>query len=312
MNGINSLPAPSLVSWPRDEAAHKGFPWEIWWITTDVRSADHRLATHLMLTHLESGHVGVTVAITDLDEETELSTRYTAEPNRATLATDHLETTTSAASLRGTFSDGYRVHGQVDDHTGFDLVLSPTRPVLYNGGAGQFTLGELTTTQYSMGGLETTGTVRFAGEDMHVNGHAWYDRQWIDSGRLADAGGVFTWFGICLDNGDTISLWDTSMRECGGHTWATIVRADGTHVVTAARPASDGASDIYKTALGRNVPRRWRLIIPGMHAELEVVQRLVQDAPGRFFYTGALDVNGFHEGRPVIGFGFCDLVAWSE
>lgn len=310
MSRIKSVPAPSLVDWPRDEAAHDGLPWEIWWITTDVRSGDRRLAAHLMLTHLEGGHVGVTASITDLDTETELSRRLAVESGQATLARDHLSVSTEVGGFEGSFQGGYRLHGQLDDDAGFDLMLKPTRPVLHNVGAGRFTLGKLTTTQYSIGGLETSGTLRLGGHDMTVIGHAWYDRQWIQSGRLADGGGVFTWFGICLDNGDTISLWDTSMRAQGGHTWATIVRPDGTHIVTAAEPAARGARDTYETGLGRELPRRWKLVIPGTQAELDVSQRLVQDAPGPFFYTGALDVAGSYQNAPARGSGFCDLVGW--
>lgn len=303
---IHSIPAPSLVNWPRDEAAHDGLPWELWWITTIVSSGDRRLSTHLVLQHFGSGHVHITATVADLDKEHELSERVTAEPGQATLANDHLESTTEIGGFQGSFEDGYRVHAQLGDDAGFDLVLKPTTPVLHNAGAGQYLMGKVTTTQYSIGGLATSGTVRLDGQDMEVTGHAWYDRQWIHSGSPEDLVN-FTWFGICLDNGDTISLWDTSTRVEGGHTWATIARPDGTHVVTAAQPASKGASGTFVTALGREVPRHWKLIIPGVQAELEVGQRLVQDAPGFFFYTGALDVKGSYEGEPVTGYGFCDL-----
>ena len=312
MARIDALPAPSLINWPRDEAAHDGFPWEIWWISAIVRSGQRRLAPHLLLTHLGSGHVAVTVTVADLDQETEVGRRFTAEPGRPRLSKDRLETTTEVGGFEGSFEDGYRVYGELDGGDGFDLLLKATTPVLHNCGTGQFTLGALSTTQYSVAGLATSGTLRLGGQELEITGHAWYDRQWIHTGSMKDTGGAFTWFGMHLDNGDTISLWDTSMRPHGGHTWATIVRPDGTHIVTAAEPAAKGAGDVYATALGREVPRRWKLFIPALRAELEVDQRLVQDAPHMFFYTGALEVTGSYEAEPVTGYGFCDLVRWAQ
>lgn len=313
---ISSLAAPTLVDLRRDESPHAGLPWEIWWITVDLRSSEgRRWAAHLLLTHVgEEGWTGelrATACLTDVDSETESSARTTTTLDLTSLATDGLSISTAVGSFAGSLEDGYLVRARINDDSGFELRLRPTRPVLYSGGAGQFTLGHLTTSQYSVGGLEASGTIKVDGVDRVVDGTAWYDRQWIHAGHLRNAG-PFTWFGICLDNGDTISFWDTSIRAEGGRTWVTIVRPDGTHLVTSAEPAASGASEEWITPQGRSVPRRWRLVVPSMDAELDVAQRLVQDAPGFFFYTGALDVRGRYGGDSVTGHGFCDLVGWPE
>ncbi|MFC9356234.1 lipocalin-like domain-containing protein [Rhodococcus sp. NPDC057014] len=306
---LNPALLPTLVDWPRDEAAHEGVPWEIWWITTILTSGERRLAAHLTLQHLESGEVIVVATIADLDEETGNSLRVTAARGESTLTTDHLETTTKAGRFSGSFSTGYEVHAELDDGNSFDLVLNPTRPVLFNAGAGQYKLGAHVTTQYSIAGLEATGTIRLGGQAMSVTGHGWYDRQWMHSGTVADIP-TFSWFGICLEGGETISLFDTSMNADGGHTWATIMQSDGTHVLAAVEPVAKWASGTFGTPQGRTVPREWRLVIPERRAELTVVQRMVEDTPGFFFYSGALEVTGSYDGADVAGYGFCDLVGW--
>ena len=312
MSEIIGLPAPSVVDWPRDEAAHDGLPWEIWWITAIVRSGRRRFSSHVMLTHLPGARLGVSATITDLELEREFARRITAEPDQVVLATDRLEVATELGSFRGSFQDGYSLTAHLDDDAGFDLALQPTTPVLHNCGGGQFALGKLTTTQYSIGGLVAAGILRVGGQVFEVEGRAWYDRQWIHSGSLEDSGGAFTWFGVSLDSGVTLSLWDTSMRPQGWHTWATVARLDGTHIVTPAEPAAHSAQGRFRTPQGHDVPRRWTLAIPALQAQLQVDQRLAQDAPGRFFYTGALEVTGTCEGQSVNGYGFCDLVGWAN
>lgn len=41
-------------------------------------------------------------------------------------------------------------------------------------------------------------------------------------------GGVFTWFGIHLENGDAISIWDTSIRGQAGRMGASSDRTERT------------------------------------------------------------------------------------
>lgn len=62
-----------------------------------------------MIAHVESGRVGVTVSITAVAQETKFSTRLIAEPGQATLAEDHLDTTTEIGGVHGAFESGYRV-----------------------------------------------------------------------------------------------------------------------------------------------------------------------------------------------------------
>lgn len=311
MTQIPQLPLVPSVALPRDEAFHEHVPWEIWWITADLRTENgRRHSAHVLVRHTGGGQVSSTVTITDVDSETERSVRIDAAPGEVELLTDRLDLRTGIGRFQGSYDNGYLLKGGLDAANQFDLRLTPTRPVLFHAGAGQYTLGSATTTQYSVTGLETAGNLRLDGRDHAVTGRAWYDRQWLHSGQLSDIGGAFTWFGITLDNGDTISLWDTSMRVQDGRTWATVARKSGTHIITAAEPVAPTARGEVTTPAGHLVPRHWRAVIPELDIELEVTQRLVQDNPQVFFYTGVLDTHGRCADAPVVGNGYCDLVAW--
>jgi len=301
MTRIPTTALPSLIDWPRDEAAHDGPPWEIWWLTARLRSDGRNLAVHALFHRLASGMLSTGVTITDLDRGEELTRKLVAEPGKAVASTEELRLETRLCSFDGSFAGGYRLKASLDDENGFDLALSPTRPVLYNGGSGQYDFQGATTTQYSIGFLQTSGKLRLGGEEFAVSGDGWYDRQWDHGPRATQL--AFTWFGICLANGDTLSVFDTTAGQGPGHRWATIARPDGTHIVTAAEIAS---SDVQAAASGRRVPRRWTLTLPSMNARLELGQQLIADGPQ--LYTGALDVSGSYEGAGTSGYGFCDMV----
>lgn len=296
MSPIPFMALPSLIDWPRDEAAHTGMAWEIWWVTAVVRAGGRRLAAHVLFNHLGAGNVYVTATLTDVDREVEATKRMFAQGDQAVLTQGALGVETALAGYNGSFADGYRFRADLDDSIGFDLLLKPTRPVLHNGGSGRYDFQGTTTTQYSIGFLETSGSVRLDGKVLSATGSGWYDRQW-DAAKRAKAL-AFTWFGLCLDNGDTLSVFDT-----GGHRWATVARPDGTHIVTAVEITT--ANEV-QTALGRTVPRRWTLGIPALHAQLDLAQRLVTDDV--HLYTGVLDVTGRYEDADTQGYGFCDVV----
>jgi predicted secreted hydrolase len=301
MTSIPTTALPSLIDWPRDEAAHDGYPWEIWWVTARVRTGDRNLAVHVLFNRLAGGSISVGATITDLDRDEELTRKLVAQPGEGVAAADELRLETALCSFHGSFAKGYRLQASFDDGSGFDLTLSPTRPVLHNGGSGQYVFGGVTTTQYSIGFLQTSGTVRLGGRALAVTGDAWHDRQWDHWRRTSPL--AFTWFGICLTNGDTLSVFDTAGGpEAPARQWATIARPDGTHIVAAVELASSG---VYATALGRPVPPRWTLSVPALRARLELGQRRVADSQP--LYTGVLEISGSYEGAEAGGYGFCDI-----
>ena len=300
MTDIAQSPLPSLIGWPRDEAAHDGLPWEIWWISAIVASGSRKFAVHALINHLAGGAVYVGATITDMDRGKEITRHALFEPGKAAIARDQLAIETGLCDFSGSYSDGYRLRADIGEGAGFDLSLVATKPVLYNGGGGQYRFMGTTTTQYSVGFLDVSGTIQFDGEEIAVTGQGWHDRQWDNVKRDNEL--AFTWFGLCLDNGDAISFFDMA-DSAAGTGWATVARPDGTHIVTSATTTAKGA-DV--TAAGRSVPGGWTLDLPGIGTRLDIGQSLLSD--GAPLYTGVLAIAGTCDGKRVAGYGFCDIV----
>jgi predicted secreted hydrolase len=135
---------------------------------------------------------------------------------------------------------------------------------------------------------------------VRVTGTAWYDRQWF-KGQLP--GGPLTWFGLCLDNGDNLSIFDVPPN---GTSWVTAVHADGSHTQAEIAPlAASAAGEVHVAETGNVHPERWVIAIPALDAELHLTQALMHE--NEFLYTGSVAVTGTYRGAPVEGFGFIDI-----
>lgn len=300
---------PSLVNWPGDEGALPGSNLELWWLTSLLQAGDRRLSTFALAMRIGNELVEVVVAVTDLDSGAEVARREVLSTSEVNLAEGRLEVSAPSMTYTGSFGDGYRLRGSVDDGTSFELAIQPVNPLLLNCGVGEYRWGETVTKQYAVGGSTTTGTVVLNGDKLDVTGATWYDRQAVLEPVSSELF-RFTWFGIWLDSGHTLSLWDRTVADPNGKSWVTVVCPDGTHVLSSISPVSGMVSGTFKTNLGNEVPSGWKVEIPGLEATLEVTQSVVQDDPNKPFFTGALEVQGIYAGSPVRGKGVSDLVGW--
>lgn len=306
MTDAITSPLPSLIEFPRDDFAHPLLPWELWWITGDLQWQKRNLCFHLLIARVSNDSVRVTATIADPDSNLEITERSVFDIADCDLSEQQLNLKTSLASFRGSFEFGYHVSANFPDESRFDLSLTPTLPILVSAGAGQFILGEVLTSQYSLGKLHASGSLTLDGVTAPVSGQAWYDRQWSNRGRFEETGGNFNWFGMWLENGVMISLWDTSMRPENGHCWATIAYPDGTHIVAAAYPNPDENGDSFRTEAGRVLPQTWTYELPSVDMKLVIDQRRIQD--GARLYIGKLDATCTTREGPVKGYGYCDLI----
>jgi predicted secreted hydrolase len=105
------------------------------------------------------------------------------------------------------------------------LRFAPTQPVLLQGEAGYSRKGPdpaQASWYYSRPQLAVSGTVRDAGGEKAVTGHAWLDHEWSSEPMAADAVG-WDWTGINLADGGAVMAF--RMRDrFGGVLWA-----GGTH-----------------------------------------------------------------------------------
>jgi len=195
-----------------------------------------------------------------------------------------------------------------------DLQLEPRSPTLYNGGTGIFPLLGMTIHEYSVPVMKTTGTITMDGKTYKVEGNGWFDRQWQDNGPLGASETKWSWMGLILNNGDSVSLWSVFDPSIGkDRAWATVLHKDGSQTVAAVEP-SLGASDNWTSEeSGNTYPTQWSVSIPALDMKVAVDpaprhQEIISVMPFLTKYEGASTVSGTYGGKPVEGYGYVELV----
>lgn len=200
-----------------------------------------------------------------------------------------------------------------------DLHFVPTSPTLYNGGTGIFPLLDMTIHEYSVPVMKATGTITMDGKTYKVDGNGWFDRQWQDNAPAGGPEPTWSWMGLRLDNGDSISLWSAFDAAIGkDRAWATVLHDDGSQTVTAVEPSLGATDEWFSKESGNTYPTRWMVSIPALDMKLAVdpaprEQEIVSVMPFLTKYEGASTVSGTAGGKPVAGYGYVELVgAWRK
>jgi hypothetical protein len=308
-----ALPSPSFINLPRDDFAHPDVGGgEIWFITSRLMAGDRPFGSQALLTTIGGNGLTVSTCVRNLTNGEPKTDLKLFQLDEVVLANDRLEVRTPTASLTGSFAEEAWLRAQVGDADSIDLSLRPTSPVLHNCGTGSFPIAGQTTWEYAAPALATTGTITFSGETFDVGGWSWLDRQWFDHfDATTRQRFVFTWMGICLENGDNLSLWDRTVDNPGGKSWVTIAHPDGSHSVASVVPVAQDAADFWTSESGNKYPRHWTVRIPRLDAILQVTNSPLHEMLAGGYFTGILAITGMYQGMPIIGYGFTDLVGWN-
>lgn len=302
-------PWPSHVHLPRDFGMHDGMPWEIWWFVTRVRSGDRWRGLQVMFKKAGSGEMVANVAMADL-ESGEILWRTVVHDSGVHASDSHLQIASPEAQVSPAPEGGVALRGTVDDANGFELLIHLPAPMMHSAGNGCIPFHGGKSWQVSFPSVSVQGTVTLGGICSPVEGGGWIDRQWCDSDvDFASLG--FTWFGLCLDNGVNISLWDLTPGDPTAAAWATIVEPTGAHTVVPVQPAQSSARGSRREQDGNAYPERWTITVPTADAQLAISHRRLFERPAQPFYQGVLETSGTWAGRQVGGYGFCDLVGWA-
>ena len=301
-----SAVAPVSIELPRDLGGHADASTEIWYVMGKVQGGGRELAVQLMASAVPGRFITVWVSVTE--EATGLNRhdrfRFRFGEDELTLADDRLHIETPAMSLTGDIDE--LVAAGTIEGVRVDLVLRRRQPVLYNGGTAFFPHFGNTTYQFSLPCLDVSGAITIDGEQVDVSGGGWFDRQWTHARETFASTNHFTWLGLCLDDGTGLSVWDTAVGDQDGHTWATVVRPDGTHTVVAVESLDANGSGAYERPSGKTYPSAWSIRMPGIGGALKVRERQHYDDP--LFYTGICEVIGTLAGQTTSGYGFVDMV----
>ena len=217
--------------------------------------------------------------------------------------------------IRGTHSD-IRFEGTIGDGSGkIALQLTAPGPVIFNGGAGEFTGVGMHVHQYSIPRIVTSGTIFIAGKTYDVNGTSWFDRQWQQLAKVPVEKLKWSWIGLTLDTGEAVGIWSCPMTAASEpRGWATVLHSDGSQSVISVDPSLGATGEWVSSVTQSRYPTHWRVTIPLVNAVLDVEpvpleQEVVSVvAPMLSKYEGASRVSGTWAGKSVTGFGCVELV----
>ncbi len=203
------------------------------------------------------------------------------------------------------------------ENASVEVTMRPVGEVLYNGGAGLFSVCGINVHQYSIPKMLTEGTLTIGGKTFVISGgQSWFDRQWqqAPSGMSASAGRFrWAWMDINLESGDCMSLWSTEDMQTGEeHSWATILHANGNQSVATMEPLSAKRSEYWESpASKQKYPTHWVVDLPEFDTHLQVTaspkeQEIVSEFINK--YEAASKVSGTFMGAAAEGFCYIELV----
>ncbi|SUD69909.1 putative lipoprotein [Pseudomonas putida] len=278
------IPGHALV-FPRDHGAHGGFRIEWWYVTANLRDAQGRdwgvqwtlfrsalrpgpetwnwnspnlWMGHAALTGPGGHQVSETLARGGVGQA-----GVEAQPFRAWINDWSLQGKPGVDRLQ------MRARGQ---GFGYDLALTSEQPLLLHGvqgyseksGKGQASY------YYSQPFYTVSGEVEREGQRVAVTGQAWLDREWSSQPLAAGQSG-WDWFSLHLGTGAKLMLFQVREDQGPPYRAGTWVDAQGQ-----ARALQGGQIELTPLAWtrqdnGKKVPTRWRVKVPAVRVDVEVV-----------------------------------------
>jgi predicted secreted hydrolase len=198
-------------------------------------------------------------------------------------------------SLRAA-SDGYAI----------DLKLRDDKGVMINYGTGALPFPDGTANYYySRPSMKTTGSLTVDGKKFNVKGTTWFDHQW---GTLP-AGLGWTWFGVTLDTGEHLLLFQTRLSATGD-----VLMQGGTSFARDCAQTPIAPEQIVLGAQGSFVspvsgfiyPEHYTVTIASRGLSLVIVptfeeQELVTPAPAGTYRSAESEVYGAQNGQVLHG-----------
>lgn len=199
-----------------------------------------------------------------------------------------------------------------------DLTLEPARPVVLQGEQGLSRKGARpgnASYYYSIPRLDTRGTLRAGDRTYRVTGLSWLDREWGTSALEPGQVG-WDWFSLQLSDGYDLMFY--RLRRGDGsadpHSRGTLTDREGRPTTLTPADLKLEVLDTWRSPRGGRYPARWRLRVPSLQLDLEIMPILADqelDASVRY-WEGAVDVAGRHAGKKVQGRGYVELTGYAH
>jgi len=338
------------LSLPRDEGPHDNLT-EWWYYTGHLESNGRRYGFEYVIFRAERGAFPVAwashLAVTDEDgdrflydqrsevgpqvdragsgtdaavpgvdpPETVLDLAIRGDLGPGTPAPDAVPWTISGGEGR----DRLSALGSVGDAPfGLDLDLDGgDRPVALHDLDGYIDFGPAGGSYYySRTKLEASGTLILDGQELEVEGMAWFDHQWGDF--IAVGAGGWDWFAVNLEDGTDFTL--SLVRDAeGGYplVYGTLVRPDGRVEHLPREAFSVAVTDEWTSEVtGATYPAGWRIDIPaeGLVVDLAptvAAQELdTRPTTGVVYWEGSQVVSATRDGVPLGGHAYVELTGY--
>lgn len=337
--GFARAAGPRRFEFPADHGPHPQFRHEWWYFTGQLQGADgERFGFELTVFRLalrppsdepavtsawQSGQLyAAHFAITDLGRRRFFTaTRYArdalglagarAQPFALQVADWSVMEVAGGAALH------WRLEA-ADSAYQLQLDLSSDRPPVLNGEGGLSRKADAlgaASYYYSMPRLNATGRLIRAGTAVPVSGLVWLDREW-GSGALGAQQQGWDWFALDFEDGSSLMFY--ALRDRDG---SRDPHSAGTFVDAAGGAQALGSADVqiqvlrqWRSPRGGSYPAQWRLRVPALDLELQVVPLLAdQELPTQpRYWEGAVRATGQRRGAPLGAAGYVELVGYAQ
>jgi predicted secreted hydrolase len=212
---------------------------------------------------------------------------------------------------------GWQLHAQGQ---GYELKLNaqPLMQPVLNGDRGlSRKSGEpgAANYYYSIPRVAVRGQIERGGRTFEVQGLAWLDREWGSHG-LGQAEQGWDWFALQLRDGSTLMFYALRNRDGTreSHSAGTWVDSAGQVQTLSTDQVRIDVSDYWKSPHGGRYPSRWRVRVPAVGLDVDVLPTLANQELGTRprYWEGAVDASGALGGSNISGRGYVELVGYGE
>jgi predicted secreted hydrolase len=222
--------------------------------------------------------------------------------------------------LSATLSPDEAVLAGAPGGLGLDLRMRSTKPAALHDGDGWIDFGPAVGSYYySRTAMTAEGTLTVAGQEVGVDGIAWFDHQWGDF--ISVGGGGWDWSAVNLDDGTDLTI--SLVRAADGSyplVYGTLVDAEGgtTNLEqTAFEVEADPARTWTSPATGATYPAGWTIEVPGEGLVIDLeptvaAQELdTRATTGVVYWEGSQVVTVTRDGVPVGGQAYVELTGYA-
>jgi predicted secreted hydrolase len=321
------------INFPRDHYPHNQFRTEWWYFTGNLKTPDDR-AFGYQVTFFRHGYRPA------LTREPVISRFVMNDVKFAHFAVTDVSSdkfyfdsrVSRGAYGEAGFGDGKRLawidNWELDFDGGFQLKaatkdyavqleLTPEKPAALQGeeGLSQKADGQgHASYYYSITRLRTSGTVTIGDKNYVIGGSSWFDREWATN-QLTPQQAGWNWFAIQLSDGSDIMLYQMRLKDgrIDSHSNGKWIAADGSTTNLAVDDFQLVPAKFWESPANKaNYPIEWRLNIPKLDLELEVVPPVKNQELelSVVYWEGCIRLKGRRAGKPVDGVGYMELTGY--